>query len=114
MANKFLRVRTYICASILLIPAYSFACETAGISTLEQEKSGLSALNSEAEHASLYNFRSKRCTPLEQANNELEVSTFLPSDETSQGMYQLYRDKGENKVDALKHALEFMIKEQQS
>ncbi|HHI93170.1 MAG TPA: hypothetical protein ENK04_06580 [Gammaproteobacteria bacterium] len=116
MANKSSHARALICALVLFIPVASFACDTTGLSTLDLEKTELSTLKSKAgdTNLSLYNFRLGRCTPLKQAHSELEVSAFLPSDETSQGMYQIYRHKGENQIDALKHTLEFMIKEQQS
>jgi len=112
MANKFLSTSALICASFLLSPVTSQACDTAEHSTLEREKIQLSDLARDGTKASLYNFRTRKCTPLNTAHNELEVSAFLPSDETSLGMYQIYRNKGETQINALKHTLKFIIEEQ--
>ncbi|HEC16717.1 MAG TPA: hypothetical protein ENI99_09150 [Sedimenticola sp.] len=114
MTNKFLSTSAFICVFFLFVPVAGHACDTAKSNTLEQEKSELADLNREGIHATLYNFRTRRCVPFREAHTELEVSAFLPSDETSQGMYQVYRGRGESRVEALKHALAFMIDTQQS
>ncbi len=86
---------------------------------LEQEKSELADLNlarlkSDETDVLLYNFRTERCVPFNKAHTELEVSAFMPSDETTQGMYQVYRGRGKSPVEALEHTLLFMIEEEQS
>jgi len=114
MFTRCLSASIFVCVSVLMVPAASYACDTAEHTSFEREKNSLSALNSDGVQATLYNFRIGQCTPLNGAHNvELDMSAFLPSDETSLGMYQLYRAKGENRIDALKDTLEFMIAEQQ-
>jgi hypothetical protein len=119
MAKKFLSMNAFICVFFLSVSTAGFACDTTESSMLKQEKSELADLNlaklkSDETDVILYNFRTERCVPFNKAHTELEVSAFLPSDETTQGVYQEYRDQGESQIEALKHALSFMIKEQQS
>ncbi|NOY73607.1 MAG: hypothetical protein GXP14_14785 [Gammaproteobacteria bacterium] len=114
MTNKSLPTQVLICAYFLLTSTTSYACDAIDLSTLDREKIQLLSLNSENEHTTLYNFRTGHCAPLKQTYNELEVGAFMPSDEASLGMYQIYRNKGENQIDALTHTLEFIIDEQQS
>ncbi len=114
MANKSLPMQILICVSFLLISTTSYACDAIDLSTLDREKIQLSDLNNKNEHTTLYNFRTGHCASLNQTHNELEIGAFMPSDEASLGMYQIYRNKGENQIDALTHMLEFIIDEQQS
>jgi len=114
MTPKLFPMNALVCALFFLIPALSQACNINEHRTLEQEKNQLSDLSKEGGHAILYNFRSERCTPVSNAHNELDMSAFLPSDETSLGMYQVFRDEGESQIDALKHALTSLIDENQS
>ncbi len=109
MVNKLLPTGVLICASFLLVSTASHACDKSEQSLFKQEKTALSDLNRAGAGATLYNYRTQRCTPLANAHNELQISAFLPSDETSLGMYQVYRDKGESQVDALEHTLAFVV-----
>ncbi|NOX49559.1 MAG: hypothetical protein GXP16_03365 [Gammaproteobacteria bacterium] len=115
MSIKLLSVSILACVSTLGVSTASYACDATKHSSLEREKISLSTLNSNNTQVTLYNFRSGQCLPLNMARNtDLDISAFLPSDETSLGMYQLYRNQGNNRIDALKHTLEFIIDEQQS
>ncbi len=114
MFTRRLSASIFVCAFVLIVPATSYACDTAERNSLEREKSSLFALNSDGAQATLYNFRRGQCMPLNEMHSvEPDMSAFLPSDETSLGMYQLYRDRGESRINALKNTLEFMIAEQQ-
>jgi len=114
MINKFLPSVALVFASFFVIPALGHACNATSQNILETEKISLSDLEHENAEASLYNFRTGDCSSLSSAHSELEISAFLPSDETSLGIYQIFRDKGENQIDALKHTLQFNIHEQES
>ncbi len=115
MSIKLLSISIFACVSALSVSTASYACDVTKHSTLEREKISLATLNSNNTQATLYSFRSGQCLPLSKAlNTDLDISAFLPSDETSLGMYQLYRNQGVNRIGALKHTLEFIIDEQQS
>ncbi|MDH3326697.1 MAG: hypothetical protein OEM38_08270 [Gammaproteobacteria bacterium] len=114
MTNKFLHSAFLSCSFFLLIPAASQACDSTNQSTLKREKVELSDINNKKLQAKLYNYRTGECAPLNAAHNELEIGAFLPDDETTLGIFQSFRNKGESQIDALKHTLEFNINDQQS
>ncbi len=115
MSTKPLSTYVFVCAFILVFPIASYACDTAEHNLIEMEKKSFSTLIGSGAQAILYNFRTRQCMPLSKIDNtDGDISAFLPSDETSLGMYQFYRDQGKNNIDALKNVLEFMITEQQS
>lgn len=103
-----------ISAVLLLSSLPSYACNNLAQSTLEKEKTTLSDLSNTKTPIKLYDYRSKHCAPLTPTPTDLDISTYLPSDETTLGIYQLFRSKGEDQITALKHTLEFNINEQKS
>ncbi len=114
MAIRSLPAGVLICASLLSVPGASYACDVASHNSPEHTQAELSELIKAGDHASLYSFRQGACVHLDQVKNELEISQFLPSDEESLGLYQVYRDRGDSPSEALKHTLDFLVAEQQS
>ena len=103
-----------ISAVLLLSSLPSYACNNFAQSTLDKEKTTLSDLTNAKAPIKLYDYRSKHCTPLAPTPTDLDITTYMPNDETTLGICQLFRSKGEDQITALKHTLEFNINEQKS
>lgn len=98
----------------LLTPVLSQACEVSSHNIYELEKNSLSDLSKNNKPEKLYNFRTGNCSTLPENITELDAIAFIPEDETSLGIFQLYLQQGEKAIDAIKHTLEFDVKEQHS
>jgi len=56
----------------------------------------------------LFSFQEHKCGSPKLARNDGEVSGYLPSDEDWQGLYSMYRFKGDKPLDALAHVYNTM------
>jgi len=89
-------------ASLFLFASFSVAaCEIGGSHAkwVEENASALQKSNGTIE---LHDFRTGDCEKVTASQNELDMSAFLPLDETSQGLYAVYRKEGKSRIAALK------------
>lgn len=108
--SNYYRVPVIISIVVLFFfPITSFACDDTAQSVLEKEKTELFDLKHADLPKELYNFRKQHCVSVGKIPNDVEVTAYFPNDETTLGMYQLFREKGDDQLTALKHTLAFNI-----
>lgn len=99
-------------AALVLLPVLAFssqgyACqESAGAN--EQQAVEMNSRALQAKKPSLYNLRSGHCQVVSSADTDGAVMDFMPVDEEWQGLYENYRAKGEEPLQALEHVYKFM------
>lgn len=86
----------------------SQACEVKSMSESEHMKSILKDVDSKGSKAEFYNFTTGVCEKIKQKVSELEIGAYMPSDETTLGLYSMYRAQGENQMASLKHVYHFL------
>lgn len=55
-----------------------------------------------------YNFTTGGCEHVILQGSESTVSSYIPKDETSLGMYNIYRANGESQAESVKHVYRFL------
>lgn len=58
----------------------------------------------------LYNFRTGSCERINRTLLESDVNSYLPNDETSLGLYALFRKQGDSRASAIKHTYNYIAK----
>jgi len=91
------------------IPIQSFACQE-NTDMSQQQILEMNSRDLQQNNPTLLNLRSHHCQAVAAAQNEGAKMDFLPADEEWLGLYQTYRTKGDNPVQALRHVYTFMGK----
>jgi len=88
-------------AGVLLFPSFALAdCDKTG-DTIQLMQNNLNSLINIEKTSLLYNFQARDCSRITESASDLGVSVFLPLNETSQGLFNIYRQEGEDKISAL-------------
>jgi hypothetical protein len=98
--------------SILNSPL-SQACDQGSVSNFDHIVSILKDTKNEAD-TEFYNFSTGSCEKIKPHANEVEISSYIPKDETSLGLYSLNRSKGENQTSSIKHVYQYIVDNKQT
>ena len=107
LSRKLLSMALATSLSTIYIP-WSQACEEGAMSDFDHIVTILKDDNGNAADTEYYNFSTNNCEKVKMQNTDAAVSSFIPRDETSLGLYSLYREKGESPVASLKHVYQFI------
>lgn len=102
------RMLTLILIPAALSSASIFACQDGASDQKTRELANFTALKAQGKDATLFSFQEQKCAPLDLSRNDGDASGYLPSDEDWQGLYSIYRLKGDKPLEALTHVYSTM------
>ena len=103
------RFRALVIIPALLSSASIFACQEGASDQKTRELANFTALQTQGKDATLFSFQEQKCAPLNLSRNDGDASGYLPSDEDWQGLYSIYRLKGDKPLEALTHVYSTML-----
>jgi len=103
------RFRTLVIVPALFSSASVFACQDGTSDLKTREQANFTALQTQGKDATLFSFQEQKCAPLNLTRNDSDASGYLPSDEDWQGLYSIYRLKGDKPLAALTHVYSTML-----